>query len=77
MLEVFTVRAITTCASTFGISQVRGRTHGFTLEKAPIAGKLSVHIPDGRTGGDDKASSMLSSHIGSLVRSHVLFDVVN
>ncbi|KAB1220262.1 hypothetical protein CJ030_MR3G003078 [Morella rubra] len=28
-------------------------------------------------GGDDKASSMLSSHIGLLVRSHVPFDVVN
>ncbi|KAB1212440.1 hypothetical protein CJ030_MR5G003794 [Morella rubra] len=37
-------------------------------------GKLIVHIPNGRTGGDDKASSMLSSHIGALVRQHVPFE---
>ncbi|KAB1203293.1 hypothetical protein CJ030_MR8G003106 [Morella rubra] len=30
--------------------------------------------PYGRMGGDDKASSMLSSHIGALVRQHVPFD---
>ncbi|KAB1209538.1 hypothetical protein CJ030_MR6G018870 [Morella rubra] len=47
------------------------------LEKARIAGKLSVHIPNGRMSGDDKASSMLSSHTGSLVRSHAQFDVVS
>ncbi|KAB1220441.1 hypothetical protein CJ030_MR3G009901 [Morella rubra] len=65
------------CASTSEIRHVRGRTHGLALEKTHIAGKLSVFISDGRTGGDDKASSMLSSHIDSLVRSHVYFDVVN
>ncbi|KAB1205589.1 hypothetical protein CJ030_MR7G017761 [Morella rubra] len=64
-------------ATTSGIRHVRGRTHGLALEKAHIAGKLSIHIPDGHTSGDDKASLMLSSHIGSLVRSHVPFDVVN
>ncbi|KAB1209553.1 hypothetical protein CJ030_MR6G020500 [Morella rubra] len=30
------------CASTSGIRHVRGRTHGLALEKAHIAGKLSV-----------------------------------
>ncbi|KAB1206711.1 hypothetical protein CJ030_MR7G013542 [Morella rubra] len=34
---------------------------------------MIVSIPDGLTGGDYKASSMLSSHIGSLVRQHVPF----
>ncbi|KAB1213197.1 hypothetical protein CJ030_MR5G024783 [Morella rubra] len=52
------------CASTSGIRHVRGRMRGLALEKACIVGKLSVHILDGRTGGDDKASLMLSSHIG-------------
>ncbi|KAB1215851.1 hypothetical protein CJ030_MR4G010935 [Morella rubra] len=65
------------CASTSGIIHVRIRMCGLALEKAHIARKLSVHIPDGRTGGDDKASSMLSSHIGSLMRSHAPFNVVN
>ncbi|KAB1212953.1 hypothetical protein CJ030_MR5G001875 [Morella rubra] len=41
---------------------------------ACTGGKLTIHIPDGRTGGDDKASSMLSSHISALVRQHVPFD---
>ncbi|KAB1223510.1 hypothetical protein CJ030_MR2G016878 [Morella rubra] len=62
------------CASTSGIRHVRGSTHGIALLKARTGGKLTVHIPDGRTGGDDKASSMLSSHIGALVRQHVPFE---
>ncbi|KAB1207397.1 hypothetical protein CJ030_MR7G017420 [Morella rubra] len=57
-----------------GIRHVRGSTRGIALLKARTGGKLTVHIPDGRTGGDDKASSMLSSHIGALVRQHVPFD---
>ncbi|KAB1219938.1 hypothetical protein CJ030_MR3G022839 [Morella rubra] len=47
----------------------RGSTWGIALLKARTGGKLTVHIPDGRTGGDDKASSMLSSHIGALVHN--------
>ncbi|KAB1213513.1 hypothetical protein CJ030_MR5G003417 [Morella rubra] len=43
-----------------GIRHVRGSTRGIALLKARTGGKLTVHIPDGRTGGDDKASSMLS-----------------
>ncbi|KAB1213362.1 hypothetical protein CJ030_MR5G003568 [Morella rubra] len=53
------------------------RTRWIALEKARIAGKLRVHIPNGRTGGDDVASSMLSSHIGLLIQSHVSFDMDN
>ncbi|KAB1223304.1 hypothetical protein CJ030_MR2G024662 [Morella rubra] len=60
--------------TTSGIRHVRGSTCGITLLKARTGGKLTVHIPDGCTGGDDKASSMLSSHIGALVRQHVPFD---
>ncbi|KAB1216030.1 hypothetical protein CJ030_MR4G022482 [Morella rubra] len=55
------------CASTSGIKQVRGKMRRIALEKARITGKLSVHFPEGSMGDDDKASSMLSSHIGSLV----------
>ncbi|KAB1227465.1 hypothetical protein CJ030_MR1G023799 [Morella rubra] len=62
------------CASTSGIRYVRGSTRGIALLKARTGGKLTVHIPDGRTGGDDKVSSMLSSHIGALIRQHVPFD---
>ncbi|KAB1226430.1 hypothetical protein CJ030_MR1G014137 [Morella rubra] len=51
------------CIATSEIRHVQGRTSGIALEKAHIAGKLRVHILDGCTGGDDKASSMLSSHI--------------
>ncbi|KAB1216232.1 hypothetical protein CJ030_MR4G023935 [Morella rubra] len=61
-------------STTSGIRQVRGSTRGIALLKAHIEGKLIVHIPDGRIGGDDKASSMLSSHIGALVRQHVPFE---
>ncbi|KAB1220502.1 hypothetical protein CJ030_MR3G015755 [Morella rubra] len=50
-------------ALTSGIRHVRGSTREIALLKARIGGKLTVHIPDGRTGGDDKASSILSSHI--------------
>ncbi|KAB1226384.1 hypothetical protein CJ030_MR1G015958 [Morella rubra] len=49
------------CASTSGIRHVRGSTRGIALLKA-------------RMGGDDMASSMLSSHIGALVRQHVPFE---
>ena len=51
--------------------------HGLALKNVRIAGKLSVHIPDGHTSSDDKESSMLSTHIGSLVQSHVPFNMVN
>ncbi|KAB1202811.1 hypothetical protein CJ030_MR8G024924 [Morella rubra] len=61
--------------ATSGIRHVRGSTRGIALLKASTGGKLTVHIPDGRTGGDDKASSMLSSHIDALVRQHVPFDM--
>ncbi|KAB1225797.1 hypothetical protein CJ030_MR1G026809 [Morella rubra] len=62
------------CASTSRIRHVQGSTRGIALLKARTGGKLTVHIPDGHTGGDDKASSMLSSHIGALVRQHVPFE---
>ncbi|KAB1212429.1 hypothetical protein CJ030_MR5G023971 [Morella rubra] len=62
------------CASTSGIKHVQGSTRGIALLKARTGGKLTFHILDGRTGGDDKASSMLSSHIGALVQQHVPFD---
>ncbi|KAB1225917.1 hypothetical protein CJ030_MR1G004457 [Morella rubra] len=57
-----------------GIRHVRGNTHGIALLKARTGGKLTVHIPNGRTGDDDKASPMLSSHIGALVQQHVPFE---
>ncbi|KAB1223211.1 hypothetical protein CJ030_MR2G003168 [Morella rubra] len=56
------------------LRHVRGSTHGIALLKAYTRGKLTVHIPNGCTGGDDKASSMLSSHIGALVQQHVPFE---
>ncbi|KAB1223143.1 hypothetical protein CJ030_MR2G016444 [Morella rubra] len=56
------------CASTFGIKYERGSTREIALLKARTGGKLTVHIPDGRISGDDKASSMLSSHISVLIR---------
>ncbi|KAB1226270.1 hypothetical protein CJ030_MR1G003753 [Morella rubra] len=62
--------------ATSGIKQVRGKKHEIALKKARISGKLSVHIPEGRMGGDDKASSMLFSHIGLLVRLHIPLDAV-
>ncbi|KAB1206486.1 hypothetical protein CJ030_MR7G000058 [Morella rubra] len=58
-------------ASTSGIKHVRGSTHGIALLKARTGGKLTVHIPDGRMGGDDKVSSMLRV---ILVRS---FDIMS
>ncbi|KAB1213519.1 hypothetical protein CJ030_MR5G003411 [Morella rubra] len=61
------------CALMSEIRHVRDSTRGIALFKARIGRKLTVHIPDGRTGGDDKAFSMLSSHIGVLVRQHVPF----
>ena len=56
------------------IKHVRDSTRGIAFLKVHTEGKLTVHILDGRTSGDDKASSMLSSHIGALVRQHVPFD---
>ncbi|KAB1223152.1 hypothetical protein CJ030_MR2G016453 [Morella rubra] len=38
----------------FRIKYGRGSTCGIALLKACTRGKLIVHIPDGRTGGDDK-----------------------
>ncbi|KAB1220137.1 hypothetical protein CJ030_MR3G006627 [Morella rubra] len=61
-------------ASTSRIRHVRGSTRGIALLKARTGGKLTIHIPDRCTGGDDKASLMLSSHIGALVRQHVPFE---
>ncbi|KAB1212955.1 hypothetical protein CJ030_MR5G001877 [Morella rubra] len=60
--------------SDVGIRHVQGSTRGIALLMACTGGKLTIHIPDGRTGGDDKASSMLSSHISALIRQHVPFD---
>ncbi|KAB1207155.1 hypothetical protein CJ030_MR7G011476 [Morella rubra] len=62
-------------ALTSGIKHIQGSTRGIALLKASTRGKLTGHISDGRTGGDDKASSMLSSHIGVLVRQHVPFEM--
>ncbi|KAB1226217.1 hypothetical protein CJ030_MR1G023590 [Morella rubra] len=52
------------CTSTFGIKHEKGSMLGTALLKACTGGKLIVLVLDGRMGGDDKASSMLSSHIG-------------
>ncbi|KAB1206505.1 hypothetical protein CJ030_MR7G000039 [Morella rubra] len=52
---------------------IRDSTREIALLKAHTGGKLTVHIPDGRTGDDDM-TSMLSSHIGALVRQHVPFE---
>ncbi|KAB1215855.1 hypothetical protein CJ030_MR4G010931 [Morella rubra] len=49
------------CAYTF-----EGSTREIALPKARIGGKLTVHIPDGRTASDDNASSILLSHIGKM-----------
>ncbi|KAB1213179.1 hypothetical protein CJ030_MR5G021757 [Morella rubra] len=59
-----------------GIKEARGKMHRIVLEKACIVGKLRVYILEDRMGGDDKVSSMLSSHIDSLVQSHVPMDSV-
>lgn len=48
--------------------------HELALHKACHWGKMTVHILDGPTGGDEKAYSMISSRIGSLVRQHVPFE---
>ncbi|KAB1223109.1 hypothetical protein CJ030_MR2G018728 [Morella rubra] len=63
--------------ATSRIRHVRARMHGLALKNVRIAGKLSVHIPDGCTDGDVKASLILFSYIVSLMRSYFLFDVVN
>ncbi|KAB1220017.1 hypothetical protein CJ030_MR3G018313 [Morella rubra] len=55
------------CASIFKIKHGRGTMRGIALLKARIRCKLTVHIPDGCIGGD-KASLILSSHIGALIR---------
>ncbi|KAB1209741.1 hypothetical protein CJ030_MR6G001840 [Morella rubra] len=59
-----------------GSSTEKGSTCGITFYKARHGGNLIVHIPDGCTGGDDKASSMLLSHIDSPVRQHVPFQMI-
>ncbi|KAB1216094.1 hypothetical protein CJ030_MR4G027170 [Morella rubra] len=38
-------------------SSTKGVVRGIALLKARTGGKLTVHIPNGSTGGDDKASS--------------------
>ncbi|KAB1215929.1 hypothetical protein CJ030_MR4G028703 [Morella rubra] len=62
------------CASTSEIKHLRGSTRGIALLKACTRGKLTVHIPNGRTDSGDMASSVLSSHIGALIRQHVPFE---
>ncbi|KAB1205884.1 hypothetical protein CJ030_MR7G027931 [Morella rubra] len=46
-----------------GIKHGRGSTCGIALLMAHTGGKLIVYISNGRTGDDDKASSILSSDI--------------